>query len=112
MQKVGTISGVRNDHGAGAGGKESTEMVTRLDDFRAAALGAGDAAVQPAGVEAVTVEEAMQMLGVSRRTIFKYMNDGKLRRMWRAAGSRTVIPVADIKEMYAPRPRRRFDEPR
>lgn len=55
---------------------------------------------------AVTIEEAMELLGVSRRTVWKYLLEGKMRRLWRQAGSRTMIPIADIHEMMRPRPRK------
>lgn len=49
----------------------------------------------------LTIEQAMTALGVARRTVFKYLKEGKLRRFERMA--RTVIPLADVEAMLLPR---------
>jgi len=52
----------------------------------------------------LTVSEAMEYLGVSRRTIYVYVKQGKLRAYKVPVRGRTVFRVQDLEELKRPRP--------
>lgn len=50
----------------------------------------------------LTVVDAMNRLGLARRTVFKYLKEGKLRRYGNGTGKLTLIPEADVTVLLTP----------
>lgn len=59
--------------------------------------------LQPEVGRSVSIEHAAQILRVSRRTIYYYIRDGRLRTLRTLGGSQRVV-LASIQEMVSPSP--------
>jgi predicted DNA-binding transcriptional regulator AlpA len=71
--------------------------------------------------DALTIDETMAVLGIARRTVFKYMNatwpnakpgeapQPLLRRKFMVAGNRTLIPTTDIRRLLEVQDQRIWD---
>ena len=59
--------------------------------------------MRPEVGRSVSIEHAAQMLRVSRRTIYYYIRDGRLRTLRTLGGSQRVV-LASIAEMVSPSP--------
>ena len=62
-----------------------------MDDITEPALGESDADPPPGHVRSVLLDQAAALLGVSRRTVYYRIRDGRLRTIRTRCGSQRVL---------------------
>lgn len=56
------------------------------------------------GEPMLSIDDAAQRLGVTRRAVHKYIQQGKLRAFKVPIGNRTLVPLSDVEALLQPKP--------